>query len=612
MKRLHQIQIFCVLLSALLLSCATPSVQISLRPISDSPMAERESLTSSSVEVLQRDGLQGLYRSDPDAALRSLYQRYQREGGVERLVAVAELCGALGMKRQATAPAAAAGCYLDAARISHAAAFRYRRDVKDREMRLIYNASCASLTGLLFSQGHDWSRTSRFDGPLRTTQFSLGHAAKGDIAPDFFDVLVPADRIVLKHINLKRERRGGVGGAMVGHHERDENGGPIEQFVSNAGLAIPVNAVLEFPSHGRAVLVLRDLIEVDTLRASGRSIPLAADWTASLGYIYRDAPKKDIGFQGLLHPKDYNAQAGLSLTGRFDPDKIPVVLVHGLMSSPETWITALSQLRSDPILRHHYQAVLFRYPTGYAINVNANTLRQSLANFQTVYDPLGKNPKMRRMVVVCHSMGGNLTDLQIRDTGDAFVKLNFELPLDDLDINPQQREDLRDLLVFQANPDIARVIYLATPHRGSKLAINLIGWLGNKLINIPIFILNNGITASGLAELPHLTPFGEQQVSEKLDSIRSLRPDNPNFSVIEQIPSRKGTITHSIIGQVNQSKPITEGTDKVVEYWSSHLDGTASEKIVDSSHTQITGNEDAIEEVRRLLYLHIGHKYDSN
>ena len=97
-------------------------------------------------------------------------------------------------------------------------------------------------------------------------------------------------------------------------------------------------------------------------------------------------------------------------------------------------------------------------------------------------------------------------------------------------------------------------------------------------------------------------------MSEKHDSIRSLRPDNPNFPIVLKMPVGKGTSYHSIIGQVNRSKPIGEGTDKVVPYWSSHLDGAASEKIVDASHTQITHDDEAIEEARRLLYLHIGRK----
>ena len=62
------------------------------------------------------------------------------------------------------------------------------------------------------------------------------------------------------------------------------------------------------------------------------------------------------------------------------------------------------------------------------------------------------------------------------------------------------------------------------------------------------------------------------------------------------------------MGQVNQRKPVSEGTDTLVPYWSSHLDGAASEKIVDASHTGVTHHPDAIAEVRHLLYLHIGRK----
>lgn len=59
---------------------------------------------------------------------------------------------------------------------------------------------------------------------------------------------------------------------------------------------------------------------------------------------------------------------------------------------------------------------------------------------------------------------------------------------------------------------------------------------------------------------------------------------------------------------MNQNKPISEGTDGLVPYWSSHLDGAASEKIVDASHTKITHHHESIEEVRRILHLHLGLK----
>jgi hypothetical protein len=46
-----------------------------------------------------------------------------------------------------------------------------------------------------------------------------------------------------------------------------------------------------------------------------------------------------------------------------------------------------------------------------------------------------------------------------------------------------------------------------------------------------------------------------------------------------------------------------------VTYSSSHLDGATSEKVVHATHNTILRNSDAIEEMRRILYLHAGLRY---
>ena len=605
MKRPNLSHVGCLALSAFLLSCATPDVRIAERPLANSPTDERGELDSSSAAVLRRDGLRSLYRSDPHAAIKSLHQRYEREGGQDRLMAVAELCGALGVEYEKTAPNAAAGCYLDAARLSRPAAFGSGSGVHDRQLKLIYNVSCASLAALLHEQRHDWARTARFDGPLARTSLSQGHAATGDIDPKYFDELVPADRIVLEHVDLDHKRQDGVGGALVGHHLKREKAGGDERFISPGGLALPVNACLEFPGDGRAVVVLRDLLEADHVRVAGKDLPLNADWTAVIGYMYRYAPKKNVGFLGMLHPEEFSDETNLYRVSRFNPDKIPVIMVHGLMSSPETWIAALNELRADPVYRRHFQTVLFRYPTGYSIVRNGGAFRKKLAEFRATYDSPQSGANMRRTVIVCHSMGGNLTDLQIRHSGDSLRKLFFEKPIEELEVSNEQQAVLRSLFVFEPNPDIERVVFLAAPHRGSKIASNPIGELGDWLIKVPSQIANSGLSFAELLELPGLSSVGRVEAESKLDSVRSLRPDNPLYPVVMAMPVGKRVTYHSVIGQVNQSKPRAEGTDKVVQYWSSHLDGAASEKIVDASHTQITGDADSIAEVRRLLYLHI-------
>ena len=47
-----------------------------------------------------------------------------------------------------------------------------------------------------------------------------------------------------------------------------------------------------------------------------------------------------------------------------------------------------------------------------------------------------------------------------------------------------------------------------------------------------------------------------------------------------------------------------DGSDGIVPYWSSHLDGAASERIVPSGHSTHQHPE-GIEELERILYLHL-------
>jgi hypothetical protein len=46
----------------------------------------------------------------------------------------------------------------------------------------------------------------------------------------------------------------------------------------------------------------------------------------------------------------------------FDSSKMPVVMVHGLWSSPITWMEMYNDLRSDPEVRKNYQFWFYLYP----------------------------------------------------------------------------------------------------------------------------------------------------------------------------------------------------------------------------------------------------------
>ena len=69
-------------------------------------------------------------------------------------------------------------------------------------------------------------------------------------------------------------------------------------------------------------------------------------------------------------------------------------------------------------------------------------------------------------------------------------------------------------------------------------------------------------------------------------------------------PYKKGVIYHSVIGDRGKGDT-PNSSDGVVEYWSSHQQGAASELIVPTDHSSYK-HPKAVEDLRRILRQHAG------
>ena len=58
---------------------------------------------------------------------------------------------------------------------------------------------------------------------------------------------------------------------------------------------------------------------------------------------------------------------------------------------------------------------------------------------------------------------------------------------------------------------------------------------------------------------------------------------------------------HSIIGHYDPKVPLAESDDGLVPYWSAHLPGAVSERVVRSAHS-VQETAPAIIEMRRILH----------
>lgn len=365
-----------------------------------------------------------------------------------------------------------------------------------------------------------------------------------------------------------------------------------------AGMCEPVTAVVRTDGRHPRLDFYRTRVDDDVVVA-GRSTKLAADFSAPLAYLLSRGQNRNLDIFALLRSDKNFHRLGLYQFHRYDPDKIPVVFVHGLMSRPETWVPAVNELMGDEQIRERYQFWFFLYPTGLPVWGSAAGLRSELDRYRKAFDPSRRNRNFNRMVLAGHSMGGLISSLQIRTGGKALWKQFMDTPPERLSLSPELKERIVKIVQFQPRPEISRVVFFSTPHRGSELAVHPVAEFFSRLIKLPFgFLENDRIKLQSVIHEQYRDLF-----VAPANSVVFLRANSPLLKSILALPMRPGVPYHSVIG--DQGKGNTpNSSDGVVPYWSSHLEGAKSEKVVPSGHGSHE-NPEGIAELRRILRLHL-------
>jgi hypothetical protein len=187
----------------------------------------------------------------------------------------------------------------------------------------------------------------------------------------------------------------------------------------------------------------------------------------------------------------------------------------------------------------------------------------------------------------------------VTDSGTRFWDAAVKVPLEQLELKPATRALLEKTMFFTPLPFVTRMVFIATPHRGSFRVTTFIRSLVQRLVTLPVTVVE------GLAEATQSNP---DAVSLKAlggipNAVGNMRPRNRFVQTLAASPLAPGVTAHSIIA-VRGEGPITSGNDGVVAYESAHLEGVASEKVVRSSHST-QSEPDTIQEVRRILREHV-------
>src|SRR5215468_454927 len=350
----------------------------------------------------------------------------------------------------------------------------------------------------------------------------------------------------------------------------------------------PITAIVRF-SGRQAHLEFIDPLDTERITLNKHVFPLAADFHASTALlIARERPER-LGLSRVLNPGAYADTAILCRLQPFDPARTPVIFVHGLQETGVSWAPMIDSLRDDPWIREHYQFWYFSYPSGYPYPYAAALFRQDLGGIKRAF------PNHKRVVLIGHSMGGLICRLMVTDTGDKIWRDFFATPPAKTPLASDTRKLLEEALIFNHRPDVQRVIFISTPHRGSDLASNWIGRIGASLVRTPqLFTSTYAATKPLLIADPAARPLNRMP-----NSVDTLEPKDRFVEAVNKLPITPGIPYHSIIGDRGRGDT-PNSSDGVVPYWSSHLDGAQSELIVNSDHGA-QYNLQAIREVERIL-----------
>ncbi|MGF1580992.1 MAG: esterase/lipase family protein [Gemmataceae bacterium] len=406
----------------------------------------------------------------------------------------------------------------------------------------------------------------------------------------------------------------GLGVPLIGTRANVPNTAPGHTFYPKE-VSFPVTAFFRFEgtladlgARKSGSLELYNPLRVQKIKVNNRIVPLERDLTTPLAYFLSRTDLHGVEYSGLLTDDDLEGRRGIYMFEPYQKGKIPVLMVHGLFSSPLTWAPLFNELRADPVLNEKYQFLFYLYPSSHPYLSSAAELRQALSRLRAEVDPHRNDPAFDQMIYVGHSMGGLIGKLTTQDSEYDFWHLASEQPFERVKATPDVKKRLHRLFFFEQQRCIKRVVFLGTPHRGSNLSPSLLGRTVNSLIRLPKKLMK--VTDDLTSRNPGFWKVnGGLWYNGRIPtSIDLLSPKSPALHVLAERPPPQGVKYHSVIGVYNGTGKTSD--DGVVHYSSAHVDGSESELLVPGHHIVLHQHPRTMLEVRRILYLHL-HELDS-
>lgn len=609
----RQLVLFCLvcLWLACLSGCAS-SRFVRLRDEPYSPLRERFRISMSregrasqrTVNFLQRHGSSG--RGTPAELLELTQRLHGANATVESTHAIAELNYIVGRRVEYHDARSAMEYYFDSMAAAYGFLFHSRfgpvrnpYDPQFSEAVDLYNSSLERLLRIADARGR-FAPGATLHLPLsgRSIQFVVtgGQSSWEPRHYERFEFVSDYDVEGLSHRHTAR----GLGVPLIAVRRKGADCPQVERYYSE-DLSFPITAFVRFHEADASAalqrgcqLELHNPYETQCVDVHQVVVPLQTDISTPLAWFLDRPQFRYLDTWGLIRPDQVSPYSGLYMLQPYQPGKIPVLMVHGVWSSPMTWMPMMNDLLSRPEIRDRYQFWFYLYPTGEPFWYAAADLRDDLNHLRCVFDPQRTDRAIDDMIVIGHSMGGLIARMLTQDSGDRFWRAVSRAPFQPSQLDPQTARHAQRVYFFQPHPSVRRVVTIASPYRGSGYANGFTQWLARSVISLP---------ARTLRTMGDVFRLGSRSGIRSPTSFDGLAPGSPILQALECSPLSPDVAYHNIVAiRDPDARTLSDG---VVDFVSASRRDVRSELVVRASHSDVQRRDKTVSEVFRILMRHL-------
>lgn len=375
-----------------------------------------------------------------------------------------------------------------------------------------------------------------------------------------------------------------------------------------------------------------------------KNYPLSANYSAGYALWLAENQFQGVSILGMLN-KNNAILPRLFMLKPYDPNQKVIIMIHGLASSPATWVNLTNNLFADPVLRDHYQVWQIAYSTNLPMLENRHQIHQLINAAYQMTDPKGIYPASHNSVIIGHSMGGIMARMLVSDDDllprldtlnepahDGNKTSNEELTdiHSDIQSDPAISPAIDDKLIkqlltdayqdnfhhrfnLQSLPQVDTAVFISAPFAGTDYADRWFTRFARRVVRLPLDI-TKAVTSTIInnEEVDAIQLQNSTIGSLYLQNGPSQLSNRSTFIKLTKDLTINDHVTyHTIMGDYHGSAEELQGSlvgqnlsDGIVPYDSSHLDGAASETVITGGHN-IHENPKTILQLRKILHEHL-------